>query len=121
MTKEQIEIAKVQVASKTLGEHFHDDCIRIVYEWLDAQKKRGTNNRDIRGIKHLVERWANRYVSRDDVVVAAHMHPDITGEYPHFNISTNLIEPSFERLKNIKEAFTGRMGEHNSFEYKYKE
>ncbi|MEA3643859.1 MAG: hypothetical protein VBE63_28615, partial [Lamprobacter sp.] len=53
----------------------------------------------------MVEWWAGRYVSRFDVEVAAFLHPDIQGEYPYYNISARLIEPSTQRLEHIPEAF----------------
>ena len=86
--------------------HEHDDCIRIAYEWLDAQVKiKGTVGHSF-PIKHMIEKWGGRYVSQSDVEVAAAMHPDIRGEYPRFNISSRLTRPSDARLKGISEAKT---------------
>lgn len=103
-----IERAKIEVRY-SLGEgghHEHDDCIRIAYEWLDAQKKiQGKVNKAF-ALKHLIEKWGGRYVSTTDVDVAAHLHPDINGTYPYFNISSRLTLPSDERLKGIGEAFS---------------
>jgi hypothetical protein len=48
----------------------------------------------------------SRYVSRDDVEVAAFLHPDIEGEYPFYNISRRLTLPDIKRLAEIPEAFT---------------
>jgi hypothetical protein len=86
--------------------HEHDDCIRIAYQWLDAQVKIKAPCRSGRPFKHIIERWGGRYVSRSDVEVAAELHPDIKGEYPRFNISGRLIRPSARRLENIPEAKT---------------
>lgn len=86
--------------------HEHDDCIRIAYEWMDAQKKTKSPTRKTWAVKHLVEQWAGRYVSRSDVEVAAHMHPDIIGTYPYFNISARLTDPATARLDGIGEART---------------
>ena len=86
--------------------HEHNDCIRIAYEWLDAQVKTKRVNRKARALKHIIERWAGRYVSTHDVDVAAELHPDIHGIYPYFNISSRLIRPAKRRLNGISEAFT---------------
>lgn len=88
--------------------HEHDDCIRIAYEWLDAQTKTKGVTRTSYPLKHIIEKWAGRYVSQSDVEVAALMHPEIRGTYPHFNISTRLTLPSGVRLAGIGEARTQR-------------
>jgi hypothetical protein len=84
--------------------HQHDDCIRICFEWLDAQKIIKSKCKHQFAIKHLIEQWAGRYVSMSDVEVAAKIHPQIIGIYPHYNISSKLVEPDKTRLKNIVEA-----------------
>jgi hypothetical protein len=86
--------------------HEHDDCVRIAYEWLDAQTTTKGINRLARPLKHMVEKWGGRYVSQSDVEVAAELHPKIRGTYPYFNISARLIQPSDVRLANIGEAKT---------------
>ncbi|KWV58328.1 hypothetical protein AS156_36010 [Bradyrhizobium macuxiense] len=86
--------------------HEHDDCIRIAYEWLDAQTKIKGLMRQTLPIKHIIEKWGGRYVSQSDVEVAAELHPDVRGTYPHFNIGSRLILPSDARLVNIPEAKT---------------
>lgn len=86
--------------------HEHDDCIRIAYEWLDAQTKTKGLIRDAFALKHIIEKWGGRYVSQSDVEVAAELHPGIRGTYPHFNISSRLKLPSDARLANIPEART---------------
>ena len=107
LTDQDIERAK-SVTNYGIGKahHEHPDCIRIAYEWLDAQKKTMSPTKRTRAIKHIIEKWGGRYVSTSDVEVAAQMHPDIKGTYPHFNISARLTEPSKDRLKGIAEAFT---------------
>lgn len=102
----EIERAKKNTKYSLNGiHHEHNDCIRMAYEWLDAQKKIKNPTTETYALKHLIERWAGRYISRSDVDVAATMHPKIHGRYPHFNISTRMTEPSTERLKSISEAF----------------
>jgi len=107
LSDQEIEAAKARIKYSLPdgGHHEHNDCIRIAYEWLDAQKKIKNPTKKTYAIKHLIEKWAGRYVSRSDVEVAALLHREIHGTYPHFNISTRLTEPSIERLKNISEAF----------------
>jgi len=103
------EIGQAKTATKYIDNkphHEHPDCIRIAYQWLDAQvKTKHPNKRAAYALKHLVERWAGRYVSQSDVEVAAHLHPDINGQYPNFNISSRLIDPNVSRLESIPEAF----------------
>ncbi|GHB40353.1 hypothetical protein GCM10007094_32100 [Pseudovibrio japonicus] len=86
--------------------HEHDDCIRIAYEWLDAQKKLKNTTSGFRPLKHIIEEWGGRYVSQADVEVAAWLHPKIKGTYPYYNISARLILPSEHRLNDISEAFS---------------
>lgn len=104
LSVEEIEAAKAATKYGPKPHHEHIDCIRIAYEWLDAQVKTKGKNRSARPLKHHIEKWAGRYVSQSDVEVAAHLHPDIYGEYPHFNISSRLIRPSGNRLAGIGEA-----------------
>ena len=102
--------------------HEHNDSIRIAYEWLDAQKKIKNPTNCTFALKHLIENWAGRYVSMSDVEVAAYMHPEIRGKYPHFNISARLTEPSVDRLKNVSEAFKhSYRDQHKSSNYKIHE
>lgn len=118
ITTEQIEAAKQKL--KLNGHHEHDDCIRIAYEWLAAQKKTKKPQRSIHEVKHLIEKWAGRYVSTDDVIVAAKLNPDIKGTYPGFNLSSGLTEPAISRLKGISEAFTQDQHKaHTIKSYKY--
>ena len=86
--------------------HEHNDCIRIAYEWLDAQVKTKGASRKPRALKHIIEQWGGRYVSTSDVDVAAELHPDIHGKYPFFNISSRLTRPAKRRLSGIGQAFT---------------
>jgi hypothetical protein len=106
LSDDDIENAKRTVKySHEVPLHENKDCIRMAYEWLDAQTKTQTETKTTNPLKHFIEKWAGRYVSTSDVEVAAHMHPDVKGVYPHFNISARLTEPSMERLKGISEAF----------------
>ncbi|RWE85112.1 hypothetical protein [Mesorhizobium sp.] len=108
LTAGAIAVAKRTTPYRHPAEVLHedDDCIRIAYEWLDAQTKTKAPVRKTRATKHLVEQWGARYVSQSDVEVAAHMHPDIVGSYPHYNLSARLICPSLDRLKGISQANT---------------
>ena len=105
ITDEDIERAKQRTKYHLESRHHeHNDCIRIAYEWLDAQKKTKKPAQKANVSKHLIEKWAGRYVSASDVCVAAELHPEICGVYPFLNISSRLTEPSIERLKGISEA-----------------
>lgn len=86
--------------------HEHDDCIRIAHEWFDAQTITKVPTRKNMAIKHIIENWAGRYISKSDVEVAAALHPKIRGIYPHFNIDARLTRPSDSRLADIPEAKT---------------
>lgn len=99
------ELAKKQTKYTTSDiSHQHDDCILIALEWLGAQKLTKGISKSTRPLKHMIEAWAGRYVSTNDVEVAATIL-GLRGSYPHFNISARLVEPSVDRLANIGEAF----------------
>ncbi|HBJ87993.1 MAG TPA: hypothetical protein DDZ88_29880 [Verrucomicrobiales bacterium] len=105
LTSKDISDAKKRL-NKPEGHHEHDDCIRIAYEWLDAQTITKSIGSRQYALKHMIERWAGRYVSQSDVEVAAELHPCIRGKYPFFNISSRLTEPSTTRLEAIGQAMT---------------
>ncbi len=86
--------------------HEHDDCIRMAYEWLDAQVITKGVMKTTKPIKHIIEKWAGRYVSQNDVEVAASLHSDIKGKHPLYNISSKLTLPKIDRLEDITEANT---------------
>jgi hypothetical protein len=98
--------------------HEHPDCVRIAYEWLDAQVTVKKPRTDMwrPQTKHHVENWGKCYVSTSDVEVAAELHPRICGDYPAFNLSKRLTHPKGPRLWNIDEA--GRhMGYTSNYDY----
>ena len=104
LTTDQIRNAKAEANVKGPRYHEHDDCIRMAYEWLDAQIKTKCAVKSQRQWKHQIEKWCQRYVSEADVEVAAWLHPAIKGCYPFYNISTQLTLPSERRLNRIGEA-----------------
>lgn len=106
LTAAQIAAAKSAKPYARPGDHRHehDDCVRIAYEWLDAQVKTVGTSKKQRPLKHIIENWAKRYVSSSDVELAAYLHPDIRGVYPYFNISARLTKPNERRLAGIGEA-----------------
>ncbi|NWB51886.1 hypothetical protein [Pseudomonas sp. F8002] len=113
LSDKQIDDA-IKAAPSTPGESNqpeHRDCIRFAYEWLDAQTKTKGIQKKPFDLKHLIQRWAGRYVSSSDVEVAAHLHPDIRGRYPYFNISSRLTSPSINRISNLGETYTQTKGE----------
>ncbi len=97
---------KIEQAKKDMKlshpRHEHDDCIRMAYEWFDAQMT--TEGARADDWKHIVERWCGRSVSDADVEIAAFMHPKIKGKYPKYNISKRLALPSSIRLAAIGQA-----------------
>jgi hypothetical protein len=108
LTDDQIAAAKNGFRYRHPAEvlHEHNDCIRMAYEWLDAQNVRATSSGKFHALKHIIEKWAGRYISQSDVEVAAAMHPRIRGKYPDYNLSARLIQPSDRRLKGIGEALS---------------
>lgn len=101
LTDDQIDRAKIS-ANLRNPIHEHNDCIRMAYEWLDAQNVIKIVREE--DWKHIIERWCGRYISDDDVRVAASMHPKISGKHPKYNISSRLVLPSSMRLKGIGES-----------------
>ena len=81
------------------------DTVRIAFAWLDAQRFKNTGRGPQHALKHIIEGWADRYVSRDAVVIAAHIHPRIRGKYPGFNLSgSKYTYPDPARLAPIPSA-----------------
>jgi len=104
LTDEQIAGA-VQAVLRPESNHEHPDCVRIAYEWLDAQVKTKSPRKVFNPLKHIIEKWGGRYVSQTDVEAAALLHPGIKGKYPAYNISSRLTEPDRARLAGIGQAF----------------
>ena len=80
------------------------DQVRLAFQWLDAQKKLKRPNKRPWLEKHVLERWAGRYISWCSVEVAGRLHPEITGNYPCFNIGNRFIYPNKRRQIDIAEA-----------------
>lgn len=106
LTDQEIEAAKGRTKYTDAPHHEHNDCIRLAYEWLDAQKTIASAPRKYLPLKHIIEKWAARYISETDVNVAAEMHPRISGAYPNFNLSARLTRPNDRRLTGIGEALS---------------
>ena len=104
LSNEQIEAAKKQTNYTDMPFHEHLDCIRIAYQWLDAQILAKKQIQKCLPLKHIIQGWGGCYVSQTDIDVAAHMHPRIKGEYPHYNIDAQLTVPDRSRLEGIDEA-----------------
>ena len=107
MTDKQIADAKVGFKYSYNIEvfHEHNDCIRLAYEWLDAQNVRKHISQQPRSLKQFVEKWAGRYVSDADVQIAASLNLRIRRRRGDFNVASRLILPSDQRLTHIGEAF----------------
>lgn len=106
LTDDAIESAKALTKYSTPGYklHEHNDCIRMAYEWLDAQKKTKSSTKQTNPLKHIIEKWSGRYVSQSDVEVAAFMHPEIHGTYPYFNISATyraIYKPAQGNMRSV--------------------
>lgn len=103
MSDELIETAKTKAfySSKT-PHHEHNDCIRAAYEWFEAQEiLKGTSPKKLPvELDVIIENWAKLPISISDIEVVVAIHPAlrVLGGYPNYNISTNLVEPSFHRL-----------------------
>lgn len=83
------------------------DCVKIAYAFLDAQQKTKTRQTFSRGmLKKLMEKWAGRYISADDVNLAIKMHPELQGDAQSCNVSTKLVFPSYSRLDGIKDTWS---------------
>lgn len=106
LTNAEIDAAKRKLRQTEDVLHEHNDCIRLAYEWLDAQKTIQSGAKTFRPLKHIIEKWAGRYVSQSDVEVAAILHPRIMGKYPNFNMSSKIVLPNDRRLGGIGEALT---------------
>lgn len=101
--------------------HEHDDCVRMAHEWLSAQERTKGLMRRAYPIKHMIERWAGRYVSQSDVEVAAHIL-GLRGDYPRYDISSRLIEPNVARLNGVEQANTqGQRARHQPKDYARRE
>ncbi|MCP2223402.1 MULTISPECIES: hypothetical protein [Bradyrhizobium] len=107
LTAAEIADAKKRVQYRHANvEDEHDDCVRIAYQWLDAQILTKRMLSRSYPLKNIIEIWGGRHIEASDVEVAAELHPKIRGKYPHFNFSARLTFPSGRRLANIAEART---------------
>ncbi|MEH3122022.1 MAG: hypothetical protein PGN16_08590 [Sphingomonas phyllosphaerae] len=104
LSDQEIDAAKKRLPRSPDTLHEHNDCIRLAYQWLDAQKTVASAPKTYLPLKHMIEHWAGRYVSQSDVEVAALLHPRIEGKYPNYNLSRRLTRPSDRRLSGIGEA-----------------
>jgi hypothetical protein len=101
ITDEQIEAAKRTTEYSVEPQHRHNDCIRVAYQWLDAQRIIKNPTGKNRALKHIIEKWAGFHISISDVEVAARLHPDIHGTHPYYNIHGNLVHPAGCRLVGL--------------------
>ncbi|MCP3406218.1 hypothetical protein [Bradyrhizobium sp. CCGB01] len=86
--------------------HEHDDCVRIAYQWLDAQITTKSKLKRTHPLARFITVWGGRRIASADVEVAAELHHRIRGYYPHFNIRSRFTLPSDGRLADIAEART---------------
>lgn len=104
LPSETIEKAKreIEYMWDDKGFHQHDDCVRIAFEWLSAQKRTKTISGHF-SHKHDMERWAGRYVCSHDVELAAHIL-GIPVKNGRMGISKNTVLPCFSRLDLIEQV-----------------
>lgn len=104
LTDTDIAIAVKALPNKFGLNHESPDSVRISVEWLSAQRRTSTMPVEMHNLKHLIENWGGRYVSRGDVQVAA-LLLDIKGIYPSLYLDMgNLVLPDKRRLAHISEA-----------------
>lgn len=107
LSGEDIAKAKQRVVYQTPHDifHEHDDCIRICHEWLSAQTLTiNKHGQGVVGFRSLIIHWAGRYVSRDDVMVAATFIPKLHLDVHCSNLSRKLVLPRDQRLDGVGEA-----------------
>ena len=79
------------------------DLVRIAYHWLDAQVVDNSNSTYTPryDVKDRICNWCGLQISAFYIILAADMHPDIKGEYPAFNLSSTIVNPSLSRLDGL--------------------
>lgn len=77
--------------------------IEIAFSWLDAQRfvDKSTARYDL---KEKISDWSGKHISHFHILVAAHVHPDIDGDYPSINLGASSIIPRKQRLENINSS-----------------
>lgn len=120
LTDQQILDAKIAL-NLHQPNHDHNDCIRMAYEWLDAQTKMKRKRDD--DWKHWVEHWCGCHITVDDIKVAAHLHPAIQQDGDKLNLSSIKVLPRFSRLDGIGAAYshTSSMSEDRKMSYRKRE
>lgn len=85
----------------------HPDCVRIAYAFLHFQERlANARPRGFIPLKHIIERWAGRYVSMNDVIIAAHLL-GLPGEYP-FALKRGLVLPPLSVIADLGETMAHR-------------
>jgi hypothetical protein len=79
------------------------DMVRLSIAWLSAQTRIKRPNKLPIAQKHMIERWAGRYIPAPAVMVAARLL-GIKGPYPYLAISSKFTKPHPRRCEGILEA-----------------
>ncbi len=98
ITAEQIQLAE-STLDLSESQQVKGDNVRIVYEWLDAQRMTNTQSGKKFALKYLIGLWSGRKISENDIHIAAYLHNGLKGVYPSYNLHPRLTFPSFERLR----------------------
>ena len=104
-TLDEIEDAVYELRNKiTKPRHEHTDCILAAWHFLDAQNSADTAEVHHYNIKHVAEHWFGRFITSDDVIVAAHLHPDVYYDLDEgLYISSQLVLPDIDRVKHLSQ------------------
>ena len=103
ITTKQLKRAREELQKTTSKDV--DEKLLIAYEWLDAQQKidRATSLRT--NLQQLISTWGGKSIDVDDIDLAAHLHDEITGKYPNYNINYRFVLPAAERLRGLGSAY----------------
>ena len=80
--------------------NFESPAIALAFEWLKTQKK--TKGISGRCEKHIIERWAGFYISRDDVIIALKLLGLRTDAYPRTNVSKKVTVPLSSHIPEFR-------------------
>ena len=81
-----------------------DEKTRIAYEWLDAQHTLDRSISQKTDLQKLISTWGGKRIDIEYIDRAAHLHDQITGQYPKYNINYRFVLPSAERLRLLVQA-----------------
>jgi hypothetical protein len=81
------------------------DCVRIAYQFLDAQKKIKNPTVSRVPIKSAMKDWSGFYVSGSAIDLAISLHPELVGDHLCLNIPrSQWVIPDRARLAGVMQA-----------------